>query len=182
MSNPYQPPQEPSENRLSQLLVPSTYVGGKLAVLALGVIAGAVAGVLIYASLDLNTPVPAFGAPAIIWIVTLIALMLMLRGAELQAATKIWLPLLLAIPAYVLYVPVCTFSSMMTTSFMGSNGYGPTGGGLVLASVVTFVLILLIFAAIVRRQIKQPVRPDDVGGDTTNQSDFTEPFHEPTNE
>ena len=91
MSNPYQPPQEPSENRLSQLLAPSTYAGAKLAVLALGVVSGTVTAVLIYASLDLDTPVPAFGAPAIIWIVTMLALMLMLRGVGVQAATRIWL-------------------------------------------------------------------------------------------
>ncbi len=70
----------------------------------------------------------------------------------------------------------------MTTGFMGSNGYGPSISGLVLTSVVTFVLILLIFAAILRRQFKQHVVPDDMDIDTSNRSDFTAPFNEPTDE
>ena len=182
MTNPYQPPQTSSENRLSGPRRSSTYVGGKVTVVLLAAVAGTVAAIRVHASMNLDTPVPAFAAPAIVWIATMVVLVLMLRGAQVQPATKIGLSLLMAIPAYILYVPVCTFGSMFTTEFMGSNGYAPTVGGVVLVSVLAFVVILLVVAAILRRCLKHPVTSEDTNIVSTNQAGLTVPFDEQRHE
>ncbi len=183
MTNPYQPPQGPTENRLKRLLAPSTYVGGKVSIVLLGVAAGTIAAVLIHRYLDFKTNnifpfILTFAAPAIVWIGTMFALMLMLRGAQVHVAKKIWLSLLMAIPAYILYVPVCTYGSVFTTEFMGSS----ERTAMILVSVTTFVVILLIVAAILRRCLKQPVIMDDSDIVSTTPAGVVAPLDEQTHE
>ena len=183
MTNPYQPPQESSENRLAQLSVPGTYFGGFWGVTALAILAGVSVAVVMQAGNLLDrSGFWAFTTPAIAWIATFVTLMWMLRGGQIQASTRILLPLLLAIPAYILYVPVCTFSAMFSTAFMGSDNYAPTFPGLILSSVVAFVGILLLFAAALRYRFKRPVDPEDPSLPATGQSDFTTPKTEPSSE
>ncbi len=182
MTNPYEPPQERSENRLAELLVPGTYVGGFWGVAVLGVFAGLLVALVIYSEAFVQFIPTPFLAPALAWIGAFVVLLWMLRGSEIGASTRIAVPLLLAIPAYLLYVPVCTFSAMLTTSFMGSNGYGPTFPGLVLASVVTFVVILLLFASILRRRFKQPDPIVAPHVSVNRQTDFSAPIGEPPDE
>ena len=180
MTNPYQPPHEQSENRMAQLLVPGTYVGGFWAVTALGILAGVLVAVVMFFGDFLNgSGVLAWVAPAVGWVGTFAILLSMLTGSQIDAARRILFPLLLAIPAYILYVPVCTFSAMFSTSFMGSIGYGPSFAGLTLASVIGFVGILLIFAAVLRYRFKKRVDPEasaNPGLPAVGPSDFTTPI------
>ena len=64
MTNPYQPPQEASENRMAQLLVPGSYWGGFGAVTAVGIVGGVLVGLVIYSEAWLRylpDPVPRAG-------------------------------------------------------------------------------------------------------------------------
>ncbi len=165
---------------MAQLLVPGTYVGGFWAVTALGILGGVLVAVFMFFGDFMNgSGVLAWVTPAVGWIGVFAILLTMLTGSQIHAATRILLPLLLAIPAYILYVPVCTFSAMFSTSFMGADGYGPSLPGLILASVVGFVGILLIFAAILRYRFKKRVDPqdsEDPGLPAVGSSDFTTPI------
>lgn len=181
MTNPYEPPQQAAQNRLTELLIPGTYFGGFWGVTALGVLAGLLVALGIYLVADLRFVTP-FIVPAVVWIGAFVVLLLMLRNSEIHPATRFLLPLLLTIPAYILYVPVCTVSAMVTTSFMGSKDYGPSFPGLVLASVVTFVLVLLLFAAILRLRFKQRVEPQDANAASIKPLSFSAPINEPSNE
>ena len=110
MTNPYEPPQERSENRLAELLVPGTYVGGFWGVEVPRRLCRTARGArhLFRGIRAIQIPTP-FLAPALAWIGAFVVLLWMLRGSEIGASTRIAVPLLLAIPAYLLYVPVCTF-------------------------------------------------------------------------
>lgn len=182
MTNPYQPPQESADNRLVHILVPSTYFGGIWGVVSLGVLGGVMVALAIYSEALTDVIPTPFVAPAIGWVGAFFALMFMLRGSEISPGTRIILPFLLAIPAYILYVPVCTFSAMFTTGFLGANAYGPTFPGLILASVVAFLGVLLIFAAILRRRFKQRVYVEDPIARPTVQTDFNTPINEASND
>jgi hypothetical protein len=180
MTNPYQPPQESSESRLPELLVPGTYAGGFWAVTAVGILGGMLVAFAIYSEALL--PASPFIVPAIVWVAAFLALLLMLRGSQVQMPTLVLLPLLLTVPAYILYVPVCTFSSMFTMSFMGSDGYVPTFPGLIFGSVISFVAILLLFASVLRRRFKQPLHSEDAVIQLSGETDVTKPLSESPNE
>jgi hypothetical protein len=104
--------------------------------------------------------------------------MLMLRGSKIHPWARILVPLLLTVPAYIIYVPVCTFSAMFTTSFLGSKGYGPTFPGMLLASIIAFVGVLLCFAAILRYRFKRPLDDAEALSFENSMSDSGTPDNE----
>ncbi len=156
MTNPYEPHQEPAKDALPPvLLVKGKFAGGFWSVAAIGI----VGGLLVVSGLWAGG-ITAILMPAIAWIGAIAALMFLLRGIHIEASTKVIASLLLAVPAYILYVPVCAFSAMLTRTLTGAEGYGPTFPGMVLASIVSFVGVLLLFAAGVRRRFRGRVDPE----------------------
>lgn len=155
MQNPYQPPSESmgpaglAEQRPDR---PdrnwNSYAREMGAAAILASVAGAIAALLM-ANLD-GSPIAVFGLPAFAWFATFVVLLGVIQASPASVRSTLTKSALLAIPAYVLYVPVCTVSSMMTTPFLGSEGYGPKPAGMILGSAIAFVLILLVIASLIR--------------------------------
>ena len=72
----------------------------------------------------------------------------LLRNTESPLSRRITMCGLLAIPAYVLFVPVCGFATVFAAGGMAGRGSGFASLGF--GILVSFVAILLLFATIIR--------------------------------
>lgn len=182
--NPYQPPDtEPNLEETAALgssSAPVNYPGGILFVLVVAVGAGFLIGLGVSFGFTSNTAWGgwlAFGTPAVGLLLALACLAAMLRNSRTNRARRILVAALLAIPAYVLFVPVCTFTGVVSMSTVGAFNYGPTFLGAGLASIVSSVVVLMLFAAAIRNVYRRRARradlnPDDgIGGQA---EDFSE--------
>ena len=155
MANPYQPPAESSEREGLARRSSVSYIGGFWGVAGLGVAGGLLVATIGFSRFLTDVIPTPFVVPGIAWIGAMIALFFMMRGSAMESSTKVWIGFLLAVPAYVLYVPVCTVTAMFSQPVFGSDGYGPTLSGLVFSSVLCFVGILLMFAMAVRFRVSR---------------------------
>lgn len=163
--NPYQPPTEvATSGELEQIgldsgRVPVGYVGGMGLVAIIGLVCGAVFGGLAIsgwrAVFENMNP---FVIVAVLWFAALGAVMSLLRGVNISIGRRIGIGVLLMPVGYALYVPICSFGAIAMT-----NGYQNTEGqfGTLLSSVITFTLVLLMLAAVVRliasRRVKRRI-------------------------
>ncbi len=108
-----------------------------------------------------GSPVLIFGAPAVGWFLTFVIYLEDTKVSRTSIGVAAFKALLLSIPAYLLYIPVCTVSSMLTTPLLGSNGHGPQNTGVLFGSVFAFLSILLMLACLIRlrRQSTPPSSP-----------------------
>lgn len=151
--NPYQPPNQESTKLHRQERLAEFKFGWK-GNLVLGIVSGVLVGLLIKYSFDDDHPFFLFGYPLVGWFITLIVMLSTLRSIEISAMAKGFLAAGLTIPAYVLYIPICSMAGMFSTPIFGSDGYGPTEAGAIFASVLSFVLILFAVASYVRRKVR----------------------------
>lgn len=165
MSNPYQPPElknaDASEREHAKELrrVEGKTFGqeiGAAALVAAGL--GLLVGIAILSANQLAGFV--FIAPALGWIILFSLYLVGIRKRPKPFASNLALATVLTVPAYILYIPVCTVGSMLTTPILGGIEYGPKPAGVVVASVFTFVAITLLVASIIRARgsaaAKQP--------------------------
>ena len=99
-------------------------------------------------------PEACFLLPALGWFAATSILIFLIRDSKLTVDGKLLFALLLPIPAYILYVPVCVVSSICTFPFLGQIEYGPSTSGHVVASAFAFLLVLMLIAAIVRKKYR----------------------------
>ncbi len=151
MTNPYDPP--PTE--ITQPVMArerSFFTGGfgLVAVLALAI--GGGVGALISSSFAEGPSSALFvwGAPALGWFFALAMLIGLVRNSRFSVEGAIVLLVVMVVPAYILYLPVCTVTSMLTQSYIPSGNYGPAPQGVVFGSAFAFLVILLSMAAILR--------------------------------
>jgi hypothetical protein len=86
----------------------------------------------------------------------------MLRGVRLSASAAFVSAIGLSIPAYLLYVPVCSFAAMLGTPALGAaEDYMPSPLAVIVGSVFGFVSILLVFALVLRLCVRIPTAPDE---------------------
>lgn len=174
MPNPYQPPSSRTETPLKEDVRRGTYAGGFWAVAGLALVAGVVIGILLLRP-ETVSPVYPFGVPFIVLFAAFVTLTLMLRGVPMSWGARLLTALGLTLPAYILFVPVCTVSSMFTTPLVGSEQYGPKPAGVVIGSAVAALLILLSFAALLRLNYRSLQSPKDTpsGTDASGESQST---------
>lgn len=148
MTNPYEPP---TTSEIATPTEPKFYDAGWWPIAILGIVIGGAVGGLISEYWDVSLVFPAFG-----WLAASILLVFMIRDSKLTVNGKILCALLLPIPGYILYVPVCVFSSIGTMPILGSINYGPSTAGAVVASAFAFFVVLMLIAAIVRAIYRVP--------------------------
>ena len=153
MSNPYDPPKSSGDADPSK---PSFYAGGLNGVALASVIIGGIVGRLLDIYID---SMFSLGIPAIGWLVATSLLVYWIGDSNLTEDGKVLSALLLPIPAYILYVPVCVVSSIGTMPILGERGYGPSSSGAIVASAFAFFVVLMLIAVIV--QVKYKVRDSD---------------------
>lgn len=155
MTNPYDPPVTefaPPANAKNR----SFFIGGFSLVTFLALVIGAGVGVLITSVDTIGSAV--WGVPALGWFVALAVLVSIIRNSRFSTKRGLLVALGLGFPAYILYVPVCTVSSMLTQVWIPSKDYGPAPTGVILGSAFAFLVILLSIAAILRVYYRVPDR------------------------
>ena len=165
MSNPYQPPEDVADDageaehaRLLQRVVGMSFGREIGATVVLSGCVGLAVGLLIL-SVDEGV-VLTFGTPAVGWVILLGCYLVGIRRRAKPLASNLLLASVLAVPAYILYVPVCTVGAMLASPVLGSVGYGPGNAAVILASVVAFAAIAFLIAVIVRSQ-SPSIPPND---------------------
>ena len=139
--NPYEATIE-SSDEIARPPTKIDYPGGLLGVAVVGLIGGLIAG-WAFASQASETLVFAIFA---MWFAAFAALGAVLPGSAGRRAFRGFLSLLLAIPASILYVPVCGVVFAATDTAGGVN----ETAGWVLGSVAAFTSVLFLGAVIVR--------------------------------
>ena len=150
MTNPYEPP---TTSEIATPTEPRFYDAGWWPIAILGIVVGGAVGGLISGYWDHPA---GFVLPAFAWVAATIVLVFMIRDSKLTVKGKALCALLLPIPAYLLYVPVCVVSSIGTLPILGEQGYGPSTAGAVVASAFAFFVVLMLLAAIVRAIYRVP--------------------------
>ena len=151
--NPYQPPTAtPTELQLP----PGSpeFAIGWWGIFGLAVVAGLIVGALIALSLNDSHLFFVFGFPFAVWFVTITLLMVSLTPTKIGFGHKTLLAAGLSIPAYLVYVPICTITGAFSQPIFGSDGYAPSPAGLIFASVITFILVLFAVAASIRARLR----------------------------
>lgn len=152
--NPYQPPTAtPTELQLP----PGSpeFAIGWWGIFGLAVVAGLIVGALIALSLNDTHPFFVLGFPFVGWFVAITLLMVSLTPTKIGIGHKTLLAAGLSIPAYVIYVPICTIAGAFSQPIFGSaDGYAPSPAGLIFASVITFILVLFAVAASIRARLR----------------------------
>lgn len=164
MSNPYEPLSSTSIDTPASTNT-SFFVGGFLQIALMGIFLGAIAGGLMFGVAWESNLVLAI--PAIGWWCATGLLAYSIRNAKFTFSARLLLALLLPIPAYILYIPVCSAFSMATTPFLGGKDYGPTTFGATIGSAIAFFLILMAAAAIVRAMFRTPESDANTDRDAT---------------
>jgi hypothetical protein len=170
MTNPYQAPAGTNDISQKREKRPSTYRGGLKAVALLAIGAGLVVGVILtqgvrprfgfYVAMGVT-----FGVPLVAWLATFVLLLRLIKGVDVSGSRLFLTAIGLSIPAYILYVPVCSLTSLATSSLVGKRHHGPepniepAAAMVMLSSAFAFLMILMAFAAIVRRCYRVPVSP-----------------------
>ena len=155
MTNPYDPP-------IAELTPPVTardrsfFFGGFGLVALFALMIGGGVGVLITLGTTMQSPFYIWGAPALGWFVALATLVGIMRNSRFSVESALLLALGLVVPAYILYVPVCAVTSVLTYSFFGSGDDGTTPEGVMIGSAFAFLAILLSIAAILRVRCRVP--------------------------
>ncbi len=160
MTNPYVPPTKrttiaaATRKRIS-------FVGGLFSVVIVALLFGTGVGALIgYPLFRISLYI--YGVPFFGLFTALAVLICLLRDSPLPSGSGVLLAFGLTVPAFVLYVPICTFTSMATKSWLPSKDYGPAPSGMVVGSAVAFLLIMLAAAGLFRVFCKpQETREDD---------------------
>ena len=150
MTNPYEPP------TTSEPITPAElrfYEAGWWPIAILGIVVGGAVGGLIS---GFQYEAASFVFPAYAWVAATILLVFMIRDSVLTVKGKVLCALLLPIPAYILYVPVCVLSSIGTMPVLGEFNYGPSTAAAVVASAFAFFVVLMLIAAIVRAIYRVP--------------------------
>ncbi len=161
MTNPYEPHYESHTTVTTD--IPTSrrfYFGGFIAIAMISIFIGGVVGALVFGFVW-QSAIPIWGIPAIGWWCASGLLVYLIRRSKLSDSGRIILAILLPIPAYILYVPVCVVSSMSTTAVLGGKDYGPTALGATLGSAFAFLVILMLSAAAVRAlfRVRDSVTP-----------------------
>lgn len=154
MINPYDPPTTDTSQPVSARKR-SFFLGGFGLVTLLALLIGGGVGMLL-SSPNTSIPFYVWGVPAVGWFVALAILICIMRSSRFSAVGDLLLALALVVPAYILYVPVCTVSSMLTQGWIPSKDYGPAPTGIVIGSAFAFTVILLSIAAILRISFRVP--------------------------
>lgn len=153
--NPYQPPQTASAPPEQA----SDFSIGSKGVLVIGIFSGLIVGVLIVLTFgDTSGVFPMFVPLVVLYV----AIMILIDSTTITNPKKALLGFALTIPAYVLYVPICTTAAVFTEPIVGANGYAPKPAGVIFASVVTFVLVLFAIAGILRRRLRPNANADQI--------------------
>ncbi len=166
MTNPYEP-----MNSVTTAIptVPSRrfYAGGILPIAMISVLIGGVVGALII-GFDWQSLIPMLGIPAIGWLCASGLLAYLIRSENFTFHGRVMLALLLPIPAFILYVPVCVVGSMFTTPVLGGKNYGPTTAGATIGSAFAFSLILMLMAVAVRAKfrVRESASPPHIDAQT----------------
>lgn len=166
MSNPYQPPEDLADDageaehaRLLQRVIGMSFGQEIGATVALSACVGLAVGLLILSDnqgLGLAFVIPGFG-----WVILLGCYLVGIRRRAKPLSSNLLLAAVLAVPAYILYVPVCTVGAMLASPVLGSVDYGPGNAAVIFASVVAFAAIAFLIAVIVRSQ--SPSMPPNDG-------------------
>ena len=148
MSNPYHPPESPSNATESiDSLGPVRYAGGWWGIIAIGAIAGA-SVMLIYFPFGepiKNLPNPLFTV-AVFWLAALALSVSLLRGVSATPKVKAIISLCALPVCYALYVPVCSFGAMA----LNGGNYNVNDHQPVIASIISFAIILLLTCSVIR--------------------------------
>lgn len=145
--------------------------GGVWAVVGVGVVGGlALIGLTAGLAAMENVPL-LFAAPLVTFSAALGVTSLLLRGSTTTVPMRFGLAGLLSIPATLLFLPVCTASGFIgviaiESSAMGNSYLSGTMFGLVI--VFSFGVVLLLFAMLIRGQMRQRFRrqtPIDIRND-----------------
>ena len=151
--NPYQPPTAtPTELQLP----PGSpeFAIGWWGIFGLAVVAGLIVGALIALSLNDTHLFFVLGFPFVGWFVAITLLMVSLTPTKIGIGHKTLLAAGISIPAYVVYVPICTIAGAFSQPIFGAVGYAPSPAGLIFASVITFILVLFAVAATIRGRLR----------------------------
>ncbi len=138
----------------------SFYAGGFIPIGTVSIVIGGVVGAALFAYTW--SWIPIFGIPAIGLLCATALLAYLIQSENCTVFGRVVLAFLLPIPAYILYVPVCVVSSMLTTPVLGGRDYGPNTAGATIGSAFAFFLTLMSIAVAVRagfRVRKSPSPP-----------------------
>ena len=130
MTNPYEPP---TTNAMSSTR--GFYAGGLSGIATVSIIIGAVVGGLLDVFARDSAPLTVLAITTIAWLVATSLLFYLIGDSNLTEDGKVLFALLLPIPAYALYVPVCMVSSVFTMPFLGEMQYGPSSSGLIVGEI-----------------------------------------------
>ena len=155
MSSPYDPP-------TTIIYAPSFYTGGLGGIATVSIVIGAVVGKLLDA-FGQGTLI-GLAIPMIGWLVATSFLFYLIGDSNLTEDGRVLFALLLPFPACIFYLTVLAFSSVSTLHFFGvrdygEGTYGPTSLGMIVASALSFFVVLMLIAVIV--QVKYKVRESD---------------------
>ena len=155
-TNPYQAPQETSDRPL--IRTRPQFVGGFPAIAGIGLVAGVIIGSLVFISFNDATPLSLFGYPFLGIFAAIFGVFCIVRPSSMPIPGRLLLSLMLAVPAYVVFIPICTITGGLTASTIGTvaGAYHPAFVGVVLASVIGVVIVLLATAGVIRSWIKVP--------------------------
>ena len=152
MTNPYEPTNSVTPV-IPDVQSRGFYAGGFLPIATMSVLIGGVVGALII-GWEWQSLIPTLGIPAIGWLCAFGFLSYLIRSENFTFNGRVILALLLPIPAFILYVPVCVVGSMFTTPVLGGKNYGPTTAGATIGSAFAFCLILMLMAVAVRAKFR----------------------------
>ena len=152
MTNPYEPPKTSETTTPTE---PRFYGAGWWPISIFSIVIGGAVGGLFssYANSSASLFAPLI-VQAVGWLGATTLLMFMIRDSKLTITGKVLFALLLPIPAYLLFVPVCVVSSICTFPFLGQIEYGPSTSGHIVASAFGFLLVLMRIAVFVRKRYR----------------------------
>ena len=153
--NPYQAPAETPEIEsmveAESDVGPVNFGGGWPAVAGIGVLGGVSFFAVLYLAdtLTMSGPTP-FLMIGLLWFAALSAVTLMMRGTLLTIGQRLMMALFGAPIGFILYVPICTATTMMI-----SGGYQSDNTALSVGSIFAFTFVLLLLAWSVRTRIRK---------------------------
>jgi hypothetical protein len=159
MNNPYEPSEieRSPEHSVQRLNDQPSFWGGYGLVFLVGLVGGSVTGLLLfffltssYALQYLDTWFMVWVTPAIGLLAGILTIFGMVRSSGMSWKRKCVLSLVLTVPTYLLYVPLCTIGSTTSAEFSGRPGYAPTQMMVVSLSAITFSGLLLMVAFVVK--------------------------------